>query len=358
MLVYVVIILLTTLFCWLSIHIKEKELKIIFAALTILFPSIMAGIRYGIGTDYVYVYEPYFEELKVTIIPWSEDRFELAYRLINIFIANVLQLNFSWVMFIMALITHSFVYFAIINYKDKINVTIAMFTYMMLYYQMSFNLVRQCCAMAISLYALKYINKKVYIYFILIILGMLFQKTVGIMLIIPLVKKIYVNRKKKFEVIKYLSYIVLLLVILNFRTFYELFSHNELIGYYIRSYLRTTDSNIGIGAVIRVVPFLLPILFINNEIKKDKMFRLSYSLFCIGSILRLMAYVTTTFAERLALYFIIAQVLLIGYYFKNIVKHKKLISAFLIIMIVFLWYYDFFLLGSCETVPYNTIFSK
>ena len=87
MFIYIGIILTTTILAYLTMQAekKNKNKKIIYLLkiLTVLFPSIIAGIRYGIGTDYLGVYEPFFREVQSgNIIDKSRD-FEIGYVLLN-----------------------------------------------------------------------------------------------------------------------------------------------------------------------------------------------------------------------------------------------------------------------------------
>lgn len=354
MIAYVVIIGITTLLIFLSEKIEQKSARRIVSFLAILFPAIMAGIRYGIGTDYLNVYEPFFLKVANSEEFFIESRFEFGYELINVFVAKILNLGFPVVMFICSFITIFFVYMGIKQYKDKINVVVAMTVFMLLYYQMSFNIVRQLMSVSIIFYALSQLNKSKIKYILLVLFATLFQKTSIIMLIVPIIAPIYTN--PKYKKVGIAALITLIIVILNYKLIYSWLINVEFLRYYVASYLRTTEANFGIGIIVRSIPFIIPAFFLNKENKENKDFLLMFYVFIIGCILRILAYVTTTYAERIALYFTITQVFLVGYYVKNIVKYKKIISISLIAYTVFLWYYDFFIQNMNQTVPYTTIF--
>ena len=154
-----------------------------------------------------------------------------------------------------------------------------------------------------------------------------------------------------------MALILLGIAIMNYKLIYSWLINIDFLYYYVASYLRTTEANFGIGIIVRSVPFILPVFFLKKEDRENKDFLLMFYMFIIGSILRILAYITTTYAERIALYFTITQIFLIGYYIKNMIKFKKTISASLMLYTAFLWYYDFFLQNMNETVPYTTIFN-
>ena len=314
MISYILIIAVTALLIYLSENIEQKNARKVIGFLAILFPSIMAGIRYGIGTDYLNVYKLFCLEVFNNEEFFIESRFELGYELINVFVAKVLNMGFPVVMFITSFITISFVYLGIKEYKDIINITVAMTALMLLYYQMSFNLVRQLMSVAITFYALSQLNKSKVKYILLVLFACLFQQTSIIMLVVPIIAPIYTN--KKYRIIGIVALILLGIAIMN---------------YNVASYLRTTEANFGIGIIVRSVPFILPVFFLKKEDRENKDFLLMFYMFIIGSILRILAYITTTYAERIALYFTITQIFLIGYYIKNMIKFKKTISASLML---------------------------
>lgn len=381
MIIYAIIILLTTLLAYL-VTLAEKKTKnrvliYLLKTLTILFPSIIAGLRYGIGTDYLGVYEPLFEEIaNGNIIDRSRD-FEIGYVLINK-IVILFGGNFNLVMFICSLMTNTFIYLGLEHYKDKINVPLAYFFYMILFYQRTFNLVRQMLSIAIVFYALKFLDirdiqqedKKEYVIYLIkqitkyitfVIIASLIQRTTLIMLAIPFILFIY--RNPKYKIFKISSYIVLLIVILNFSFIGDLLRKSEVLKYYAFYFSKQGENSFSIMYFIRVLPAILPYFLIKKEIDKDGQISLLYGLNIIGSILMLLAYFTNTYGERIALFFNIFQIILFSYYIVKLksVSSKKvfIITSILIISInCTIWYNDYILKNRDETVPYETIFSK
>ena len=354
MIPYILIIGITVGLTYLSVTVENRRLRQLFYVLSILFPAIMAGIRYGIGTDYLNVYKPYFIEVMNSEEIFIESRFEIGYELINVFVAKFLNFGFGTVMFICSLITIIFIQLGIRNCKHQINVVIATLIFMLLYYQMSFNLVRQLMAVAIIFYGFTILNKSRLKYILLVLLACCFQKTSIIMLAVPIIEPICT--KSKYSKLKYILVIALLLVVFNYKAIYSLLINVDFIRYYISSYLRTTDTNIGIGVFARVIPYIIPFVFLDKKDKENNVLLLMHYMFLVGAVLRVFAYVTATYAERIALYFTISQIFLVGYYVKNAIKYKKIISVGLVSYSIFLWYYDFFIQNMNETVPYMTIF--
>lgn len=362
MFAYIVIILISTLLVYISEYEKDERIRKVFKYIAILFPAIMAGIRYGIGTDYFGVYEPLYNEIASGITKDRMRSFEIGYVLINR-IVIFFDGSFNLVMFICALITMYFTYKGLEYYKDKISITFGFFLFMLFFYQKSFNIVRQVMSVAILFYAFKYLKDKdktsLIKYFALVILAGLFQRTVFIMLAIPIIKFIYEN--KKYNAIRITSFIVLLLIILNFETIGQIMAStgNETLVYYSYYFLQKGAGGISIAYFLRVLPTILPYFLLSKKIKEDKEIFLIYNMFIIGAILTLLGYLTTTFGERLALYFTVFQIVLIPYYIKiSQARANKVALLFLLIVAsIGTWYYDYIYMGREETIPYKTIFS-
>lgn len=351
---YVIIIGITALLTWLGEEIKQEKTRKVISILAVVFPAIMAGIRYRVGTDYLHTYEPFFLEVINSETFFPDARFEFGYVLINVLIGKILNLNFHWVMFVCSLITIGFIKLAIIQYRGKINVTIAITVFMLLYYQMSLNLVRQLMAVAIVFYALTQLNKSKVKYILLVLLACIFQKTAIIMVAIPIIAPLYTERKYRWLGISAL--ILLVVVILNYKLIYSWLINVDFLRYYVKSYLRTEEAEFSIGILVRTVPYIIPFFFLNEKDKQNKDVLIMQYIFIIGSVLRLLAYVTSTYAERIAIYFTITQVFLVGYCVRNMIKARKVISIGLLGYTAFLWYYDFFIQNMNETNPYVTIF--
>jgi hypothetical protein len=340
-----------------SVNCNRKVTRRVTQVLVIFIPSFFASIRYSSGTDTLGVYKPIFEEIfygKSTVL---SSRMETGYWLLNKLIASFGNF-FPAVLFISCAITVAGVYTGLVYYKKYLNVGIGMWTFMMLFYQLSFNAIRQMISIAIFFYAIKYIGERKYVKSIVsILVAIMFHKIATVYFVIVILHSIFENKDKK--LVRYILFILLFLVILNFSTIQQIFMKYNFFGDYAKSYLRTVKTKgLTIGFFIRTIPFLIPIVYLKDEIKESKYFQLIYNLTVVGSILRLFAYVTNTYAERIAYNFLIFQVPLVAIYIVNMKKYNKLISALLILFIAFLSYYDYFYLGIHQTVPYTTIFGR
>lgn len=405
MVTYFAIIVISTALAFISKKVEEKtnnkKLVILLDILVVLFPSIIAGIRYNVGTDYAGAYKPIYDELLNGHLEERRRNIEIGYILINKLVI-FLHGNFNIVMFICSLITNSCIYAGLKHYKDKINVPLGFFFFMVIFYQKSFNLVRQLMAIAVVFYGFKYLDikddedikenekyKEKYLkkgkdiakykprykhskeylkdfvisnakYFICVIIAALFQRTALVMLVVPFVREIYVNPKKVFQILKVLSFVVLLVIILNFDKIGKMLSNIKSLEYYALYFSKTNAPGLSIAYFIRILPGIVPFFFMIKKINHDKQMSLLFSMNIIGAILLLLGYLTSTYGERLALFFNIFQIVLFPYYIRQFKNNKVLFVLSIIALVsvnLAIWFYDYIYKKRDETVPYKTIFS-
>lgn len=353
--IYLSLSIITALMTHLSLKAKDKLTTIFCASIAIFLPSIFAGIRYGIGTDYFVMYRPYFESLINRSI--FRDNMEFGYKFLNKFIA-LLGGDIQIVLFIMALITLFFTYLTLYEYKDRINVFMGMFTYMLLFYLLSFNAVRQMTAVSIVVYSIKYITKRNFLhFFILVILAFSMHYTAIIILPFYFLYKIFGTNKHK--LILLLTFGIGFILSINYQQIlYPIFKQVDSLSYYAHYFIASKKFEFTFGMLARIMPFILPIIIFYKEIQNDKTFFMVYNLVVVGCIVRLMAYTSNFFVERLSFYFLAFEILLVPYYFKLAkIKNRKWLSYLLFASIVFLWWYDYFDLRIGEVIPYKTIFN-
>lgn len=138
----------------------------VFAVLSALPFLLVTVLRYQVGTDWTYVYEPYLYYIKNGITEFSEVGFTLIYRFFGIFT------NDSWyVIAFIGFMTVLLFFCAIYQQSSMIPFSILLFVITNKYFT-SLNQIRQMLAMALFIYSLKYIYQRNWKgYFLLNILG-------------------------------------------------------------------------------------------------------------------------------------------------------------------------------------------
>ena len=132
-----------------------------------ILPILLVSVfRYGIGTDYFWIYEDGYNAV-VQGHSWNYGRFEPGYLAINFIVSYFGGAPF-WVFAIMAAIFHYFIYRFILDWSDNVALSLLV---LFLGQQWLFSLsgIRQAAAIAIVAYAIKYAQRKEPIrYFILV----------------------------------------------------------------------------------------------------------------------------------------------------------------------------------------------
>lgn len=352
--IYFSIAIVTTFLASVSVSKKvTKEVKKIFKVLTIIVPSFFSGIRYGIGTDYV-IYKNVFNEIlnQVAITKRTEIGYELLNKIVIFFTSN-----FQVLLFVIAVITIGCVYSTLYRKKDKISVPFGMFAFMLMFYQMTFNLSRQMLAAAIVMYATRFLekdNKKMYLVFIIIATSIHTSAIIGL----PLIFLYNFLTEEKYRKKRLCFYFIVLAAVCGYSIILTpIFNAIPSLKYYSQ-YISYSYQGIGIGILRYILLGIAPGIYLYKRMKDDKPIMMMHAITILGFILWMNSYVSDYIAYRISYNFLLNIVFMLGYYWKNM-KNKKeiLINLLLLSIIIFFWYYDFFYLGAHETVPYTTIFS-
>lgn len=354
---YLSISLITAVMTELSTKVKGHDKKV-FVVLSIFIPAFFAGIRYGIGTDYFVTYKPYYDYLSgegaLQLI--NRQSLEIGYHLLNLVVIK-LGGNFQIVLFLASLLTFIAFRKSIMVYKDRLSVGLATFVFMLMYYQASFNIIRQLIAATIGLYAFHFIEeKKLRQYVIWVVIAAFFHKTA--IIVMPFYLFINVLTKRKWKIAFFAFYIIFIFAIFNFDHFAPIAYLLDSSGYYASYFRKVSSFRLSLGLLIRTVPYLVSVVLMWNVIRKDKTMNIMLNSFLLGSIMRLIVYMTRFDADRIALYFLMSQVIFIPYLCKHYKKGYRNFfgSAILIGTTIVLWYFDFIYMGRNATVPYVTIF--
>ena len=138
---------------------KHRWVLIVLAALPLF---LVAGLRYGIGTDYF----SYVGLYRGSYGKWN-GKMELLYYLLNHFLINV-GLGEQW-LFIVCSAIYTLAIFTYV-YKESPNPIFSIYLFMtMTFYFSFFNTMRQNLACAILLFSIPYVRKKKFIPFLIIV---------------------------------------------------------------------------------------------------------------------------------------------------------------------------------------------
>lgn len=186
-------------------HVRVKNILIVLSFIPLL---IVSGLRYQVGTDY----QSYINIFNQILNTGSTTRTEVGYIILNKLV-QIFSENPQSIIIITSLISYSLVYKTVYDLSPSVAFSLYTFITAALLFP-SYNLIRQFIAVAISLYAFRFIyrdNKKIVMYILFIILAASFHKTALIMIPIGIASLI------RFRLKHYIMMVLVLVVMFIFR---------------------------------------------------------------------------------------------------------------------------------------------
>lgn len=355
--IYLLTIIISSYAFYLAGKSRQKITFIISMVFAIGIPVFIAGVRYLVGTDYG-TYIRAFELIRFgQSVRWTG--LEYGFVLLNVFLVR-LGLSPQSIMFATSIIMMCFVSKALLKKREVISVGIGALTFMLLFYQSSFNIIRMMIAVSIFLYNVSNIeNRKLLKYLFFTVLAATFH--ISALVTIPLYWIFGFLGFEKSLFKRLLIYISAGLIVLYFNlilTWILSVLNFTALSYYA-NYIGDSGETIdlGIKQVIIYLPILIPGAFMYQKCKEqDKNFGIYYSLVVIGVIVKGITTFNLTYVDRLAEYFIIAAVIVIPVYIQVFKKNRKFLFIVGMICYLFLyWIYIYIIFKHHGTVPYQWI---
>lgn len=325
---YLFILFSSTFFIWFSDKTRNKIEKFILYFISFFIIFIPSAIRYDIGTDYLNYVDIYNNIQNYT---WIEPGFYF----LNIAL-NELGLSSNG-----AIAVFSFI-FTLISFScyPKKNAWLVHLCLICILWFFSFNGIRQSIAIAISILAVsKFIQKKYYSFFLLILIGSTFHLSIYIILITCLISLIPINDKIKnyplpilFILIILISGLYLEFIFKNIEEILIILSLNKYAGYFSsETHFIPQESGTGLGATIKIAFSIYVIL------NTKKILQYNNNLWII-SILNLFYAVSIVLASNIIIFgrmtdiFSIAPILSV--YTLSILPKNKNIHYFILLFFV------------------------
>lgn len=231
MLVYSLNLLITTTLNFLSRRYSKTTISPFLSTLAVLIISFIAGIRYGVGTDF-FEYVKWFNVYSRRSINLFDRNFgfDIMIRIIQIFTDNP-----QWLFFISALVINHLVMIFIKRNTSLFDLGFYLFITLYLFYS-SLNITRQWIAIAIFLYALNFaFEKKLLKFLFVMVIATSFHTSAILMLPLYFILQLEVNLKNMFVVFistliiglnfeSTLSYIAKMLPMLNVNNYIRFFN--------------------------------------------------------------------------------------------------------------------------------------
>ncbi|MBR6041239.1 MAG: EpsG family protein [Paludibacteraceae bacterium] len=358
MIIYIFVFIISIFFVFLAEKsINNKLLFVFFSLVSILVPSLIAGLRdETVGTDIEIYIQEVLSNLQYGIIFDSATELTVAF---VVFIGYYFSHTLFGVLFSLSFFSISVVYVAIFLLRKYVKMYYAMFIYLFLFYNESLNIMRQHVALSLSFLLLSLIIRKYYKTAIPICVLMLMSHNTAFFVLFPISVFCYlVHKKGVVDKCYYLSFVVLVLLIVGIDLFINI---SVSIGLITEKYLMYLSSEEERESGLPLSTLFLPVLcfVVFNFPRKNNMKRSvlsnTYLFFSYAIIVSRFASLITFWAARMGLYFNIFNVLLLPSMI--LYKHRSYRFYYRIILtglVVFNWYWSIVVNNNNGTVPYKS----
>lgn len=344
--------------------IEQKTLSklwfVILLILIALLPSILGGVRdYSIGTDIRVYGNTWFylarssSNLFSLLGTASASSIGALYAIFN-FVVSRFTNNPHWFYFWYCFVENIIVLIALRENRKLISITSGWATYLLLFYNLNFNMLRQGMALVILLLGFKYVREEKFLRFLLVVLfAYLFHSTAIIALLVYIVYLITAHKNNTNNWIQMiLIYICSTVFILSFESISQFLLNAGLLSTRYAIYLNSDNVATGRSYIFYLFIFIVCILSVKSE--KDTIFNFFeiITFICIAfSIL-----VKISYLFRVINYFSIYLCFGIPYVFEK--KSRIVLNGINfrpLIMYIFLigyWLIIYVFLGYHSTVPF------
>lgn len=326
----------------------------------ILSLSLVAGLRAEtVGTDVAVYIMPCIERVKYfpEFFSYLNDvAMEPAFTVILFITGKYFSTPF-FVLFVSQLLVIGPLYCTFYKFRETCPMTIAMVVYVLLLYNMSLCIMRQCIAMALFLFAVFCCDKKKFLKWIITILAIFFHYSTALIVVIYYFVKLFQNRKN--TAISNVVLIFLIVLVAVASTYLVDLAHNMgLISdrYYFQFIDRqgSADENVsifefGVRGVLVFAPCAVAIIYSNDRQYKSLCY---YSV--VGYAISFAA-IISQYLIRISYPFYFFLLYTIPYTYAYFKKDNlsKLIYTIAVVGVCFIyWYVVYVVWNYFETMPY------
>lgn len=369
MIIYIAVMLFSTFVFWVADHERKyiqsgkRKVHTPLYIVGILALSIIAGGRAGsVGSDTDYYGYQIFRiaismdwgsiwgNLMTTAL--GEQSFEPGYVLLNFLVSRVSHSTF-WIFFVIAFLTYYLTWKGLEQFKDLFPTWISMIVYLLLFYNESFNLMRQTLAAGIVIWGLHYLRDKKYIKFTFaVLIASLFHLwaiTSFVYLAVCIILKGQLSNLKKAFIL--LGTIILLysLPVIVAYIVSQGWAAARIMGYFARG--ATVELNL--NQIIIRLPAIIVGLVMYKDYAKNNLSNQSLFLIMILEMILTQANSYSVAAYRIYAFFGYSKLIIYPQLcsIKNNFINKAL-SKMMILFVIVLWIYNIAIANYNATIPY------
>lgn len=368
--VYFVVFLISIFFARLCEGAENRTLRLLFGSLSVLCPSLLAGLRdQGVGYD-TYVYSDVaisevYASRNDSIFAFISTLFDGDYTFEPLFIfLNYLGLSFSdsvtSVFLVCSLFIVGMAFKAMYDYRDKASLPLMMLVFLFLYFNISLNIMRQTIALVIALNVFIALEKKQWVW-ACVLMALLFgaHSTAFVFLLFFFLYYVY-----KFDKTQKIVLLVLFSILGGFTLFdilIELFINLNILPTKFVAYMASQ----GETAVFKTAllygwlswaMMMYSYRLILETDKRELTFITNVKL--LANVL-LLASMLNVWVFRMSYYMAIFDVLFVPRVIRLVVegdneRRGRILGLVLILLIVFYWYWSIIHNNENETYPYKS----
>lgn len=339
---------------------KENKSYKFFIFLSILTLSLFAALRhYSVGKDIeVYALSDFMsvKNQKSIVSVFTSFGSERLYYLFDYVISKLFG-NFRFFLFFHQFIISLLVYKIALSEKNKGNFLLYIFSYLLLTYNLTFNIIRQSLSIFIVLYSYKYLESRENIKYVIgVIIASMFHTSALICLLFPFIRIVSSWKHKYFYIIVTSTVIIIsyyyLNSILNFvGNNFSAFRHYS---HYIDIFDKTNLSKLYLYTKIFMMMFFL--FFSSYVCKIDRKNKNNSFLIymCILDVVLFYACAFVKYGYRFSYYFYAFNIYFIPRLYNTIQNkfNKKVYILLVVVILITHWVIRNVIVGYDSTVPY------
>src|SRR5690554_800814 len=365
---YNAILLLSTLFVWLSEKASTPMQRKVCTLIAFLIVFLPAALRYEIGIDY-FSYKIIFENIRDGLDPFWQSKMEPGFYFLNWMVAN-LGLGFEWLVGLTSLIIFTLFF---LTYPKKYKAYYHFLLITLVYFTAN-NLLRNWLALGfVWLAVFSYLKEpRLFRFLVLIFIGSLFHKSVILFLAFPLLAKLNIFARNKLAYI-FVSLLIIFLALWSDTLIKWLMSGSlsQALGYARYSsgwYAQDTELGSGIGVLIKILFLAYPLLWLNTSNPRDDFASNKIIILLIWiAIISIIAAAKISIFHRMAHLFAFVFNLILLWYLLNKKVPFSRVAVWLFLTFMFLTFNKSILDGSTDYMetcrgaritPYISVFNK
>ncbi len=292
---------------------KKKNnilIKSIWYFLIILPVAFLAGVRYGIGTDYhnyINMFDLYLQagmEKYLYYFPNTSKGTIICMMLGKRFFGTS-----QGVLFIYSTLTMFFFVVSVLYYKERINVFLGIMMCYILLFPASMNIVRQMLSVSIVMFSLRYVEKeKKYTFVFWLIVAILIHTTA---IVCCPILYIYSKKNKLNDVRRYIIYGVSIVFPILMIVLFAIGPSLPYVSYLFENYTMSFNTEFVVDLIIRLIIYIPLLKYIKKDVRRDKR-NIIYYYMALMDFEFILASFIFSWGYRLSYYVVFAQIILIG----------------------------------------------